>query len=536
MCRHVATGELLCRHLLKQGKTDEEIIQFCSALYSKHTDAVWAYREIGGAELRLKHWDKAIAPLLKAVKLDKTDAMSWENLGLAYFNLGKIASATKALDRAIQLDARRTYARVILSWIQVHVKTSENPNSKHIVDSSYEASPLVHFSKAYSLYREASYHMMKGAIRTAEPLLASSQQHVTLFLQADGTNASAFKLLGDAMFLKQKINTLISVLDYDGESTTGFSREAWEDSRTKIRRAYSKAIHLAPSVSPMWCNICLSLSSHFPKKYLDDVIDRPIDDTYGEALLAPQDTIDRCLRASLRLHPNSSESWRLLCAFLANKDTERAKYCLIRALQLDKKDFMAWHILYTILDEGSMEKGYCRQQAQSCKEDNSVDPWSYLLASKCSETSDIATRMNVVDVFGPELMELYMQNAFKNKTSPDASMSFSAAKVGACLDPLNPDLLTVLCLASLRTSGKTEVPERLQHALGDWLPPCPTDQARTSMGREQTECPQPMDAPPLSVGMSNADEEESQRIRTVIKAIHTTPWHFSKINYLHDIE
>ena len=523
MCRHVATGELLCRHLLKQGKKDEEIIQFCSALYSKYTDAIWVYREIGGAELRLKHWDKAIAPLLKAVKLDKSDAMSWENLGIAYFNLGKIASATKALDRAIQLDARRTYARVILAWIQVHVKTSKNSNGNDGVDSSYDASPLVHFSKAYSLYREASYHMMKGALHTAEPLLVSSQQHVMLFLHADGTNASAFKLLGDTLFLKQKINTVISVSDYDGEATR-FSQEAWEDSRTQIRRAYAKAIHLAPSESPMWCNMCLSLSSHFPKKYLNAVIDRPIDDTYGEALLAPQDTIERCLRASLRVQPDSSQSWRLLGAFLANKDTERAKYCLIRALQLDKKDFMAWHTLYTIQDEGSMEKGYCRQQAQSCKEDISMDPWSYFLTSKCSETSDIATRINVVDAFGPELMELYMQDSIINNTSPDASMILSAAKVGACLDPLNPELLRVLCLASL-ISGNTELPEKLQHALGDWLPPCPTDGVRSTRGKEEDE--QSMDTLLVPLDLSNGNEDEHQRRRTIIKAIHTTPWHFS---------
>ena len=79
---------MLCRHLLWQGKTDEELIQFLAHLSKTQTAAVWTHRETAAAEMRLGHWEAAVGHLLKAVKLREKDAMSWENLGICFFNMG----------------------------------------------------------------------------------------------------------------------------------------------------------------------------------------------------------------------------------------------------------------------------------------------------------------------------------------------------------------------------------------------------------------------------------------------------------------
>ena len=63
--------------MLRQGKTNEELIQFLSHLSRTQTAAVWTYREIAAAEMRLRHWEAAVGHLLKAVKLRERDAMSW---------------------------------------------------------------------------------------------------------------------------------------------------------------------------------------------------------------------------------------------------------------------------------------------------------------------------------------------------------------------------------------------------------------------------------------------------------------------------
>lgn len=428
--------------MLQEGKSDEDIISLCSVLQSRHPEATWVYREIGAARLRQQHWADAVAPLLKAVKLDGKDVLSWENLGLSYFNLGRLASSKKALDRALVLEKDRPYGSLICSWISVHA-----PDEDQAMHPKFKLKyPLYFLSEAYRAFQKSLCHMFNGALCTAVPLLITCDEYLRHYMSMDGKTVAAFKLKGDIAFLQFKTKTLAKILS-DEEVQLSQLVEHREGAKSSTKRAYAKAIHLRPCESSLWSNMCLSFGEKISSEEDED-----------ENLLAPVETVERCLRASVQLRPDSFRNWFLLGCFMFSRNPSLSKYSLIRALQLNKKDFKAWECLSKVMDMESLEQGFCERQAQAYKEDN-LDVWSRVVSSKCNTDSDIYSRINVADVFGPHLMESYMQACFADD-APDGSMAFPAALTASCLDPFNPDLLVSLWLTSLRY-GKFKTCEKI---------------------------------------------------------------------------
>ena len=442
------SGELLCRHMLKGGKTDEDVIHLCSILYSRHPEATWVYREIGGAQLRRRQWSKAVAPLLKAVKLDSRDALSWENLGISYYNLGRLASSKKALDRAIDLDRSRPYSNLILSWISTSIMASSHTRELR----SEVESPLHFLSQAYKYFRESMHHIMRGALSTADPLLRLCSAHVEKCISMDGTICAALKLHGDVTFVQSKIYILVRIMNAEEIESSELWKN-WEKDMLSVKRTYAKAIHLRPYESSLWSNMCLSLTTY--KQENQD-----------QNILASLETVDRCLRAGIRLQPESSKNWLSLGCFLLRHSPNLARYAFSRSLQLDNKNFSAWECISSVIDEKSLEMGFCQQQAQACKED-SLDVWSRIIASKCNAESDMYSRINVADIFGATIMDAFIETCL-TEDAADGPAAFSATLTANCLDPLNTDLLMSLWIFGLRY-GKFGICKRIYNAFHDQI-------------------------------------------------------------------
>lgn len=467
------SGELLCRHMLKEGKSNQDVINLCSILRERHPDAIWVYREIGAAELRRKEWSKAIPPLLKAVKLDGKDALSWENLGLTYYNLGRLASARKSLNRAFELDKKRQYTNLMRAWLSVSIK----PDLHSGCHPCSVDSPLYYLSEAYKLFQEAMRHIMRGALCTAKVQLDECSKHLKKCIHGDGTLSAAHKLQGDVTFIRLKIDVLTKVVSGQ-EVGQAEMLETWDGAKRSIRRAFAKAIHLRPFESSLWGNMCLSLGTKYSKSEWMDL-----------GILAPSEIVERCLMAGIRLEPDSSRNWLSLGCFLLNRDPFLSKYALLRSLQLNKKNFNAWECMSNVTAQDSLEMDFCHQQAQAFKED-SLDVWSRIVQSKCDAGSDLYSKINVAAVFGPKLMESFMGKSF-SEDAKDGSTAFAAALTAQCLDPLNPDLFVSLWMASLRY-GKFGVCRRLYGVFFETL--------------EKTMVPSAV-APTWKIGLSHIDEE-----------------------------
>ena len=397
--------------MLRQGKTNEELIQFLTHLSMTQTAALWTHREIAAAEMRLQHWEAAVGHLLKAVKLRERDAVSWENLGVCFFNVGRLDSAKKATSRALAIDPASAYGNALMAWLGgpgatsgLAQRRSEWQHQRRVRAPRHDLELL---SEAYRHFKDAMRHLLKGAVRTSLESLEACGELAAL---CNGNIIAASKLLGDVAFLQLKLER--------GGQTGG---------HRAIRR-YAKAIHLAPNQACLYRNLC----------------------TENPRLVAPEIAV-RCLEASLRLSMeggggglldvgDAGSAGELESSWSAIGTRRGSRYALIRALMLDRKDFQAWQALEGLASTSEEERAYCRMHVKQLHREEK-DIFARILASKMdpeSPSSDLFSRMQVAEIIGPELMSVYLSDASNPMRSTVAELvnllSFgSVVDVNACV-------------------------------------------------------------------------------------------------------
>jgi len=364
--------------LLRQGKTNEELIQFLSHLSRTQTAAVWTHREIAAAEMRLRHWESAVGHLLKAVKLRERDAMSWENLGVCFFNMGRADSAKKATSRALAIDPTGTYSNALMAWLGGPGSMADLAQPRRHAKAAPSGPPhdVELLSEAYRHFKDAMRHLLRAAVRTSLESLAACGQ---LAAQCRGNTIAANKLLGDVAFLQLKLQ---------GGQTDG------QLSRLAVRR-YAKAIHLAPNQACLYRNLC----TENPRLVATDV----------EA---------RCLEVSLRLSMegvDAGDVGNLASSWSAVGTRQGSRYALIRALMLNMKDFEAWQALEGLASTSEDERAYCRTHVKQLHREEK-DIFARILGSKMdpdsrSSSGHLFSRMQVAEIIGPELMSAYLSDA-----------------------------------------------------------------------------------------------------------------------------
>ena len=85
------------------GEYPKAIAAFTRAIELDPTLAM-AYNNRGWAHIKLEQYDQAIADCTKAIELNPTLAMAYNNRSLAYIKLGQYEQAIDDYNRAIELD------------------------------------------------------------------------------------------------------------------------------------------------------------------------------------------------------------------------------------------------------------------------------------------------------------------------------------------------------------------------------------------------------------------------------------------------
>lgn len=116
-------GNGLCGLLVAAG-SQETALKLCQEITSRAPKAVWAWQGLGRQLLDQGRPESALVPLQSALRLEPTDAPTWEALGAAYHKLGRLTAALKAsllaiccsIYRGTWIDGHETMASASKSW------------------------------------------------------------------------------------------------------------------------------------------------------------------------------------------------------------------------------------------------------------------------------------------------------------------------------------------------------------------------------------------------------------------------------------
>jgi tetratricopeptide (TPR) repeat protein len=89
----------------RRGKTELALMSLKSYLIATNDASVTVLSDIGRMYYALSRFDSAKVYFIRALKEDSTQAYTYYNLGLAYYQLEKYSAAERALDMAVKLSA-----------------------------------------------------------------------------------------------------------------------------------------------------------------------------------------------------------------------------------------------------------------------------------------------------------------------------------------------------------------------------------------------------------------------------------------------
>lgn len=128
----------------------------CASVTEKDNERAELHLKIGTALLNQGQYPAALSELLKAEKLDSSNPMIQNNLGLAYFVRGRFDLAERHIRRALSLnpkytDARNNLGRLLIEQKQYRDAVKELKLATQDLTYSEPSGPLLNLGHAYYL-------------------------------------------------------------------------------------------------------------------------------------------------------------------------------------------------------------------------------------------------------------------------------------------------------------------------------------------------------------------------------------------------
>ncbi len=256
----------------------------------------------------------ALDLLERTVKADPKHKLAWNNLGRAYFSLGKNEQAIAAFQKQIEINPYDEYAYNNLGW--VYVRQNKNEEAAKAFQKQLEVNPLdkwAHVSLG-SLY--VQWKKYDQAVPELEKAASLTPDNPELQVQL----GTAYLNLGD------------------------------ED---KAQAAFEKAVDLAPS-PPVWNNIAYQLSL---KKARLDLAQQYAESAVAATAAASRNlTLDHAALRDLSLTEQMANYWDTLgWVYFAKGDVEKAEKYVLAAWQLGGHGEVGQHLAEIYEKKGEKE-------------------------------------------------------------------------------------------------------------------------------------------------------------------------------------
>ncbi|CEO98890.1 hypothetical protein PBRA_007004 [Plasmodiophora brassicae] len=328
-------GRALCETL---SPPDAEIVSVCQPFVSGQQpvqDTAWAYRALLGAHMRSSQWLDAVGDLQSLLKVSGSSYDLWSQLGFVYRRMGKLDSAAKALQRAIDLcpeDSAR--ARYSLAEIRLYMGMPREAIS--LLSTGNPSSTAWGIMLARALLERARELIDSGAFAHGQDLLGRARSQL-LDLKPSPL-FTKFKLLGDIELLRKH--------------------------RAAARRAYSRCAYLRPGQSSAWFDMGASSTSTIAQ---------------------------HCFRAAIRLDGASARAWSALAMTLPESQRVLRCHCLGRAISLSANSEMQSIAALIALQYGDVDKAVTSIASAQCIDPLCASLWSaYALVQRYTGASPSA--------------------------------------------------------------------------------------------------------------------------------------------------
>ncbi|SPQ92960.1 unnamed protein product (mitochondrion) [Plasmodiophora brassicae] len=334
-------------------------------------DTAWAYRALLGAHMRSSQWLDAVGDLQSLLKVSGSSYDLWSQLGFVYRRMGKLDSAAKALQRAIDLcpeDSAR--ARYSLAEIRLYMGMPREAIS--LLSTGNPSSTAWGIMLARALLERARELIDSGAFAHGQDLLGRARSQL-LDLKPSPL-FTKFKLLGDIELLRKH--------------------------RAAARRAYSRCAYLRPGQSSAWFDMGASSTSTIAQ---------------------------HCFRAAIRLDGASARAWSALAMTLPESQRVLRCHCLGRAISLSANSEMQSIAALIALQYGDVDKAVTSIASAQCIDPLCASLWSaYALVQRYTARVGLAESYLAVSQTSREGL-FYLR-----KSNEDQPGSLSVANSLAC--------------------------------------------------------------------------------------------------------
>lgn len=169
----------------------------CSS-FSKNKDTAQLHHQIGLGHMRTGNYPQALAELIQAEKLDSSNHMIQNSLGLAYYFRGRIDLSERHFRRALIIksdysDARNNLSRVLIDLNKYDQAIIEAKKVTEDLTYPNPEKPFLNLGISYfkkNEYEQAKHFLLKAIELSRENCLALSYYGRSLYEQKDYRRAA----------------------------------------------------------------------------------------------------------------------------------------------------------------------------------------------------------------------------------------------------------------------------------------------------------------------------------------------------------
>ncbi|KAK9814136.1 hypothetical protein WJX72_001132 [[Myrmecia] bisecta] len=450
-----SAGEALCS-LLKAAGSADTALALCEEFTKRAPQALWAWRRLGFLQLQTGQAEAAVVAFQNALRADVGHAAAWEGLGSAYQSLGRLTAALKSYGRAVELQPARLYSLVQSGIINVAL------GAFPAAEAAYEAAlgvsedhPPALLGAGETLLAAARQHLRMGAAGIAAKQLGRAASYALRCAAHAGNLLAVWKLLGDvqlqyhAVTPAESLPRAVATLDAakTGQEKVAVLTARWQmrlGAMQSARRAYAKALHLAPSTAELWGDAGATF-------YHEAQLRRAHASLHAQNAPALRSAGKRLIRGGLRINPSSASLWAALGSTALSPTVQ--EYAFSRSLQLDPKGAATWAALGRLYCEhGAPDLAdRCFIQARS-HEPASAATWEAMGALAGLSPTGAEDKMNAHEHAsklgaGPEAFLGFAEGALRKGQGASGAV-YAAARRAIHLQPLNAAAYSALGAAA----------------------------------------------------------------------------------------